>query len=204
MADTSAKAGDDVTVYKPHQKKGRTWAADPSVPWPNAQSAQRVRNSCFCVGNDDVCGRFCLGDDGALCGNDENGRDLATTRIGAVRAITWRLRLRARIALYRCADFGAASGRENGANCSISRRTSARLKERLPDGVYAKICRSLGDSGGGQMDRCVNQRHRRFLVKACEALISLRSRMDGRDVGEVMPVPWRAADAKLIETMLDY
>ncbi|SIT74096.1 NAD(P)-dependent oxidoreductase [Pontibaca methylaminivorans] len=161
MAGHLSKAGHPVTVYNRTGAKAVRWQQEhggATAPTPRAAAAA-AGVVLACVGNDDDLRSICLGPEGAFAGMEPGSVFVDHTTVSA--AVTRELcaeAARSDIAFVDAPVSGGQAGAERGAlsiMCGGDAAAYARIEPVI--GVYARICRRIGESGSGQMTKMCNQ-----------------------------------------------
>ncbi len=211
MAGHLAAAGHEVCVYNRTTAKADAWVARhggkaAATPRAAAEGAEFVM---ACVGNDDDLRAVCTGEEGAFAGMGEGTVFVDHTTVSA--EVTRQLSGAARalgIGYVDAPVSGGQAGAENGAlsiMCGGDTDTYARAEPVM--GVYAKICRRLGESGAGQLAKMMNQIAIAGVVQGLSEALRFgeKAGLDGRAVVEVISQgaagSWQMANR--YETMLE-
>ena len=211
MAGHLAAAGHEVCVYNRTTAKADAWVARhggkaAATPRAAAEGAEFVM---ACVGNDDDLRAVCTGEEGAFAGMDKGAVFVDHTTVSA--EVTRELSGAAQASGIGYVDApvsGGQAGAENGAlsiMCGGDTDTYARAEPVM--GVYAKICRRLGESGAGQLAKMMNQIAIAGVVQGLSEALRFgeKAGLDGRAVVEVISQgaagSWQMANR--YETMLE-
>ncbi|WP_265502246.1 NAD(P)-dependent oxidoreductase [Paracoccus beibuensis] len=191
MAGHLAKAGHQITVFNRSPDKAQAWAdrhegSRAATPREAAVGAEFV---IACVGNDDDLRQICLGPDGAFAGMAPGAVFVDHTTVSA--EVTRELAEVARAAGLGYVDApvsGGQAGAENG-QLSIMCGGDAADFDRAAQviGVYAKICRRMGEIGAGQLTKMCNQIAIAGLVQALSESLAF-ARRAGLDTAAVVEV----------------
>ncbi|QDC09706.1 NAD(P)-dependent oxidoreductase [Oceanicola sp. D3] len=161
MAGHLAAAGHEVTVYNRTFAKAEKWVGQhggKAAKTP-AEAAAGQDFVMACVGNDDDLRAVCVGDDGALAAMSAGAVFVDHTTVSA--AVTREMYAAAnerQVSFVDAPVSGGQAGAENGAlavMCGGDEGAYARA-EKIID-AYAKNCQLMGESGAGQLTKCVNQ-----------------------------------------------
>ncbi|MBY6047258.1 NAD(P)-dependent oxidoreductase [Vannielia litorea] len=161
MAGHLAKAGHEVTVYNRTYAKAEKWVAEhggKAAKTP-AEAAAGQDFVMACVGNDDDLRSVCVGEDGALAAMSPGTVFVDHTTVSA--AVTREMYAAADVGQVSFVDApvsGGQAGAENGA-LAVMCGGDAGAYERAEQiiAAYAKNCQLMGESGAGQLTKCVNQ-----------------------------------------------
>ncbi len=161
MAGYLQKAGHDVTVYNRTAAKAEKWAAEyggshASTPKEAAEGASVV---LACVGNDDDLRSVVTGPDGAFHGMAEGTLFIDhTTASAEVARELHAAGAEKGIAFVDAPVSGGQAGAENGVltvMCGGDQAAYDRAVSFIE--CYSKMRALLGESGAGQLTKCVNQ-----------------------------------------------
>ncbi|MBS8225270.1 NAD(P)-dependent oxidoreductase [Vannielia litorea] len=161
MAGHLAKAGHEVTVYNRTFAKAEKWVEEhggKAAKTP-AEAADGQDFVMACVGNDDDLRAVCVGEGGALAAMSAGSVFVDHTTVSA--AVTREMYAAAnegQVSFVDAPVSGGQAGAENGAlavMCGGDEGAYARA-EAIID-AYAKNCQLMGESGAGQLTKCVNQ-----------------------------------------------
>ena len=161
MAGHLAKAGHEVTVYNRTYAKAEKWVAEhggKAAKTP-AEAAKGQDFVMACVGNDDDLRSVCTGEEGALGAMSPGTVFVDHTTVSA--AVTREMYAEAgkgQVSFVDAPVSGGQAGAENGAlavMCGGDEGAYARA-EKIID-AYARNCQRMGESGAGQLTKCVNQ-----------------------------------------------
>ncbi|MEM8689726.1 MAG: NAD(P)-dependent oxidoreductase [Pseudomonadota bacterium] len=161
MAGYLQKAGHDVTVYNRTAAKAEKWVSEyggSSAPTPKA-AAEGASVVLACVGNDDDLRAVVVGDDGAFDGMASGTLfvDHTTASADVARELYSAGKARS-IGFVDAPVSGGQAGAENGVltvMCGGDREDYDRAVPLIE--CYSKMRALLGDSGAGQLTKCVNQ-----------------------------------------------
>ena len=161
MAGHLAKAGHEVTVYNRTAAKADAWADEhggTSARTP-AEAATGRDFVMACVGNDDDLRQICVGEGGAIAAMSAGTVFVDHTTVSA--AVTREMHAEAekrQVSFVDAPVSGGQAGAENGAlavMCGGDAEAYARAEQIIA--AYAKNCQRMGESGAGQLTKCVNQ-----------------------------------------------
>ncbi|MGR3794814.1 NAD(P)-dependent oxidoreductase [Vannielia sp. SX4] len=161
MAGHLAKAGHEVTVYNRTFAKAEKWVAEhggKAAKTP-AEAAAGQDFVMACVGNDDDLRSVCVGEGGALAAMSPGTVFVDHTTVSA--AVTREMYAAAdagQVSFVDAPVSGGQAGAENGA-LAVMCGGDAGAYERAEQiiAAYAKNCQLMGESGAGQLTKCVNQ-----------------------------------------------
>ncbi|MBY6152809.1 NAD(P)-dependent oxidoreductase [Vannielia litorea] len=161
MAGHLAKAGHEVTVYNRTFAKAEKWVAEhggKAAKTP-AEAAAGQDFVMACVGNDDDLRSVCVGEGGALAAMSPGTVFVDHTTVSA--AVTREMYAAAdagQVSFVDAPVSGGQAGAENGA-LAVMCGGDAGAYERAEQVIaaYAKNCQLMGESGAGQLTKCVNQ-----------------------------------------------
>ena len=161
MAGYLQKAGHDVTVYNRTGAKAEKWAAEyggshAATPKEAAEGASVV---LACVGNDDDLRSVVTGPDGAFHGMGEGTLFIDhTTASAEVARELHAAGAEKGIGFVDAPVSGGQAGAENGVLTVMCGGDQADYDRAVPFiECYSKMRALLGDSGAGQLTKCVNQ-----------------------------------------------
>ncbi len=161
MAGYLQKAGHDVTVYNRTAAKAEKWVSEyggSSAPTPK-EAAEGASVVLACVGNDDDLRAVVVGDDGAFNGMSSGTLFVDHTTASADVARELYAAGKARgIGFVDAPVSGGQAGAENGVltvMCGGDREDYDRAVPLIE--CYSKMRALLGESGAGQLTKCVNQ-----------------------------------------------
>ena len=211
MAGHLAKAGHEVTVYNRTFAKAEKWVEEhggKAAKTP-AEAADGQDFVMACVGNDDDLRAVCVGEGGALAAMSAGSVFVDHTTVSA--AVTREMYAAAnegQVSFVDAPVSGGQAGAENGAlavMCGGDEGAYARA-EAIID-AYAKNCQLMGESGAGQLTKCVNQICIAGLVQGLSEGINFAQKagLDPKAVVQVIKDgaagSWQMA--KRYETMVD-
>ena len=161
MAGYLQKAGHDVTVYNRTAAKAEKWVneyggSSAATPREAAEGASAV---LACVGNDDDLRSVVVGDDGAFSGMGSGTLfvDHTTASADVARELYAAGKERG-IAFVDAPVSGGQAGAENGALTVMCGGDQADYDRAVPFiECYSRMRALLGESGAGQLTKCVNQ-----------------------------------------------
>ena len=211
MAGHLAKAGHEVTVYNRTAAKADAWADEhggTSARTP-AEAATGQDFVMACVGNDDDLRQICLGENGAIAAMAPGTVFVDHTTVSA--AVTREMHAEAekrQVSFVDAPVSGGQAGAENGA-LAVMCGGDAEAYERAEQiiAAYAKNCQRMGESGAGQLTKCVNQICIAGLVQGLSEGINFAQKagLDPKAVVEVIKDgaagSWQMANR--YETMVD-
>ncbi|MCO6382137.1 NAD(P)-dependent oxidoreductase [Oceanicola sp. 502str15] len=161
MAGHLAKAGHEVTVYNRTFAKAEKWVGEHGgkAARTPAEAAAGQDFVMACVGNDDDLRAVCVGEGGALAAMSAGTVFVDHTTVSA--SVTREMYAAAESGQVSFVDApvsGGQAGAENGAlavMCGGDAGTYERAEKIIA--AYAKNCQLMGESGAGQLTKCVNQ-----------------------------------------------
>ncbi|MEM7425075.1 MAG: NAD(P)-dependent oxidoreductase [Pseudomonadota bacterium] len=161
MAGYLQKAGHEVTVYNRTAAKAEKWASEyggssAATPREAAEGASLV---FACVGNDDDLRSVVLGDDGAFAGMTSGTLFIDHTTASAdVARELYAAGKEQGVGFVDAPVSGGQAGAENGVLTVMCGGDQADYNRAEPFiECYSKMRALLGESGAGQLCKCVNQ-----------------------------------------------
>ena len=161
MAGYLQKAGHDVTVYNRTAAKADKWVSEyggSSAPTPKA-AAEGASVVLACVGNDDDLRAVVVGEDGAFNGMGSGTLfvDHTTASADVARELYAAGKERG-IGFVDAPVSGGQAGAENGVLTVMCGGDQGDYDRAVPlIECYSKMRALLGESGAGQLTKCVNQ-----------------------------------------------
>ncbi|SIN91859.1 NAD(P)-dependent oxidoreductase [Vannielia litorea] len=161
MAGHLVKAGHEVTVYNRTFAKAEKWVAEHggTAARTPAEAASGQDFVMACVGNDDDLRAVCAGEDGALAAMTAGTVFVDHTTVSAaVTREMYAVADKGQVSFVDAPVSGGQAGAENGAlavMCGGDEGAYDRAEKIIA--AYAKNCQRMGESGAGQLTKCVNQ-----------------------------------------------
>ncbi|MDF1872592.1 NAD(P)-dependent oxidoreductase [Vannielia sp.] len=161
MAGHLVKAGHEVTVYNRTGAKAESWVSEygGKAARTPAEAATGQDFVMACVGNDDDLRQICVGEGGAIAAMAPGAVFVDHTTVSA--AVTREMHAEAekrQVSFVDAPVSGGQAGAENGAlavMCGGDAEAYGRAEQIIA--AYAKNCQRMGESGAGQLTKCVNQ-----------------------------------------------